>query len=121
MSVAEKQVALRLAALHPADQAWILARVDTSAAARIRTWLRDGLVKAAARLRIGPSDVAPAEPMVEAFSPAMASDAYAAHEPLSAHPAWASLLADPHGLPPALAASVSRYRAQHASTLESVS
>jgi hypothetical protein len=110
MTIGERQVALRLAALHPADRAWLLGRIDPGSAARIRVMLRHPLVIAAAGAGIGPGDaVVTHSPMAEPVTELNVSGS-SVPDTQGWDPSWAALLSDAHNLPSALAASVSRYR-----------
>lgn len=111
---AEKRVALRLAALNPSDQAWILRRLGEPRARRIRALMAHPLVVRASAAGIDASDCVPASPV----EPANAAVYTAVLSALVERPEtgglsaeWTDLLAGMGPVPPALAASVARFTA----------
>ncbi len=109
----EKMAALRIAALHPADRAWVLRQLAPSRAARLRTLLTDPTLRAATTAGITVDDLRVAghtTVAAEATESQPARDALGEHV-AGWHPEWASLVRSEDGLPPALAESLRAYRA----------
>jgi hypothetical protein len=109
----EKMAALRLAALHPADRAWVLRQLAPLKAARLRVLLTDPTLRAAAMAGITVDDLRrPVHPTVAAEEAASEPVVDALGEHVAGwHPDWASLVRSEDGLPPALAESLRAYRA----------
>lgn len=106
----EKMAALRLAALHPADRAWVLRHLAPSRATRLRALLDDPTLRAATIAGITVNDIRYAEASAEENVASRPAPDVLGEHVAGWHPDWASLLRSDDALPPALAESLRSYR-----------